>query len=387
MDSSMDKQKTILITAPYFPPQGGGLERYALEIGTRLHANHDWRVAFITSGEPGMPSESMIAEGVKVYRLPYVFKVSNTPFSFRWYGQIRRIMREENPDVVNIHMPVPGIGDIAAMVVGKRPLIVTYHAGTMKKGSFPGDVAVWLYEKLALRWLLAKASRIVCSSDFVREKFLGSFLEKSVTITPGVDSEFFTSIEKKKAPVPTVLFVAGLGRAEQHKGLSQLLQSIRSIRGRIPKAQLVVVGEGDMRSEYEEQAERLGIGGSVRFTGRLEGRELLAEYQRASVFALPSTNESFSMVVLEAMASGLPVVARRVGGIPLLVEDDKTGFLVEMNDGLRFTEALRSLLTDERLAASFGEAGQRKAKADFSWALRAEAYNNLFSSLLPKQIL
>jgi rhamnosyl/mannosyltransferase len=111
----------------------------------------------------------------------------------------------------------------------------------------------------------------------------------------------------------------------------------------------------------------MGIDGSVDFHGRLEGEALAESYRHATVFALPSVNEAFGMVIAEAMASGLPVVSVRVGGIPTLVDDGRNGLLVPPRDPHALAGALRTILTDPEKAALFGRTGRQIACDRLSW--------------------
>src|SRR5258708_5408001 len=303
-------EQTVAIVAPYFPPHGGGLERYAYEIMSLLKKDFNWRVVVITSGEQNGKDMKEELDGLTIYRLSYHHKLSNTPFSFSWFRKIKHIMAAESPDLLNIHMPVPGIGDVAALVARKKPTVITYHAGSMIKQDAPfHNVLIWLYEHGPLQILLCHADRIICSSNFVRLGFLRRYTYKSTTITPAVDSEIFHPDPARKTENPTIVFAAGLGHAEQHKGLRTLIDAMKILQKTLPNVRLVVVGDGDMKNKYEAQARELKLENEVTFLGRLSGKSLVEAYQQGNVFVLPSSNESFSMVILEAMACGLTVAS------------------------------------------------------------------------------
>jgi len=168
-------------------------------------------------------------------------------------------------------MPVPGIGDIAARAAGSRPYVVTYHAGSMHKGKRLPDILVWLYENGPLKWLLGRATRIISASDAIRTGFLEKYLHKTETVTPGIDSAAFAPNPNLFTTSPTLLFVAGLNRAEEYKGLTTLLDALRILQDTFNNIRLDIVGEGDMRAEYEQQTKRLNLDG-VTFKGRLAGK-------------------------------------------------------------------------------------------------------------------
>jgi glycosyltransferase involved in cell wall biosynthesis len=315
-----------------------------------------------------------------VYRIRPSFKLSNTPFSFFWFPKVRRIIKQIEPDIVNIHTPVPGLGDVVALMCGQRPLIVTYHAGSMKKHRFFADIIIWLYEHGLMRLLLHRANRIICSSEFVRTGFLARYAHKATVITPGVDTNRFTPRSAAPTLYPEILFVAGLGTAEQHKGLSILLSVIAKLRTRIADIHLTVVGDGDMRSRYEAEANALGIATNVTFKGKLDGTALVEAYQQAQVFALPTTNDSSPTVIIEAMACGLAVVSTRVGGIPDIVEEAKTGYLVPSNDGSALSDRIEALILDRSRCQELGSAGREKVRRVYEWKERVDRYAQILDA-------
>jgi glycosyltransferase involved in cell wall biosynthesis len=186
----------------------------------------------------------------------------------------------------------------------------------------------------------------------------------------------------EKIERPTILFVAGLTQSEEYKGLKILLHALQAIKNSIPDVNLLVVGDGDKKNFYESYAKELGLEDSVEFRGKLDRQALAKLYQKANVFTLPSLNESFGMVALEAMACGIPVVASNVGGLPSLVDNDKTGFLIEPGNIAELSEKLTKLLSDKKMAAEFGTAGRKKAIADFNWDFRAAQYDRIYRESL-----
>src|SRR5258708_39523069 len=120
----------------------------------------------------GSPSVKHISEerkdGLRVYRLPILWTVSNTPIHPLWPQWIRKIISTEKPDLINAHAPVPFISDVAAMMAGRIPFVLTYHASTMRKKVFIPDVIVRVYERFVLPRMLNNPQAIICSSGFVR---------------------------------------------------------------------------------------------------------------------------------------------------------------------------------------------------------------------------
>ncbi len=376
------RPRKLLIAIPYFPPYHGGTQVYAYNIAKRLQNNFGWDVRIATSGERGGKVVEDEYDGLKIYRLPYWFKISNTPINFMWPFMLRRIINKEEFSVINAHGPVPFMSDMVGMVAGKIPFILTYHTGSMKKKYIMPNILIWLYENGPLHLLLRRADFIACPSDFVRFGFLNYYSYKSTTITPGVDMDIFQPGPRGDGP-RTILFVAGLTRSEQHKGLPILIDAFAMLHKEMPDVQLMIVGEGNMRPEYEESVTKLGLQERVTFTGRLDNQQLVRAYQHSDLFVLPSLApaESFGMVLVEAMASGKPVIGSKAGGIPLVIDDEKTGLLVESNNSKSLASAIKRLLDDPALAKQLSEAGREKAATQYNWGAKAKQYNLLFKTM------
>lgn len=371
----------MLLVAPYFPPRSGGLERYAFEMGVALQ-RLKWRVVVITSGAAYSKSHEA---GMTVYRLPYQWKVSNTPFSFRWFSAIRRILREEQASIVNVHAPVPGIADIAAFV-SRVPVVVTYHSGSMRKGVWLLDVVIAWYELCVLPIMLGRAAHILSASDAVREGFLKKYRDKCSTLPPAVSDHFYPAPMLPREP--RLLFVsAQLSRAYAHKGLPTLLQALKKLHARGRRASLDIVGEGDMKTTYAAFCAAAELQDFVHFRGALFNGELSAVYRSATLFVLPTSNDSYPIAVLEALASGLPVVSTRVGDIPRMVEDGKTGFLVEPDDADALAGKIEILLGDYELRKEMGKRAHEKARVHSSWDERALQMDALLRRTLLPQVV
>jgi glycosyltransferase involved in cell wall biosynthesis len=319
--------------------------------------------------------------GITVYRLPYTLQWSNTRIATAWLHQLRRIIRIERPDIINAHTPVPGMADAAVLVAGRVPLVVTYHAGSMRKGRFLPDVAVWWYEHLVRPIVLRRPDRIIATSDFVNFGVLGKPRSAPVIITPGVDPERFTPADELARD--SILFVGGLNHAERHKALEELLGTFARLLERSPSLRLEVAGTGDRLAQFREIAHELDINEAVTFLGRIEGQDLASAYRRATVLAVPSYNDNFPTVILEAMASGVPVVASTIGAIPSLVDHGNTGLLIPVRDQTALLDSLHSILSNRGMAVSMGrESRARLIGHSFTEERLAASTTAVFQSLI-----
>ena len=159
---------------------------------------------------------------------------------------------------------------------------------------------------------------------------------------------------------PTVLTVA---RMYPRKRLADLVQAVASLRTRIPDVRVRIVGNGPEAPALHALSARLELGTTVTFLGDVSAATLAVEYVNADCFCLPSAQDGFGIVFLEAMTAGLPIVACRAAAVPEVVADGVTGVLVPVRDPDALAAALARVLTDHSLAASLGAAGRRRVEA------------------------
>jgi glycosyltransferase involved in cell wall biosynthesis len=360
-----NKLKLMIIT-PYFYPKVGGLENYAYNIAKGLKEKYNWEVVVVTSNYKEKKDIEEELDGIRIYKLARWFKISNTPINPIWYFQIKKLIKKESPDVLNAHTPVPFISDISARVCGDIPLILTYHTGPMiLKGRLFEDLLIRFYESFILKTTIKNTKKIICVSDFIRFDFLKDYINKTVTITPGVDlNRFKPKISNSKN---RILFVGGLNRSERYKGLGFLLAAVNRIKEKIKDVKLAVVGDGDYINNYKRSCISMGIKENVEFKGILIGDELVEEYQKSNVLVKPSLSESFGIVLLEAMACKKPVIGTDIEGIPYLIENGENGLIVPPKDPEALANAIIRILENPKLAQKMGEEGYEKVIKSFAW--------------------
>ncbi len=359
----------VLFVSAYFPPDLGGVESYVFNVALELKNMHNVEVVVVTSNTHGKKQTCENYLGIKVYRLPVLMRVANTPVNPFWYFSIKKIIREEKPDIINSHQPVPFIGDIAALLSGKIPFVLSYHSGTMKKNKFPIDTIISLYEKFVLSHTAKKATRVICVSNFVRDNLLRKYASKTVVINSAVDISLFKPDVNVRREKNLILFVARHRQMYEMKGLYYLMEALEML----PEVKLRVVGEID-KSTNEK----------VEFVGLKRGNDLVEEMQKANVLVLPSIApmESFGLVLLEAMACQTPVVGTNMGGIPEVISNGVDGFVVPAKDSSSLMLAISKMLEDKELATRMGYAGEAKVRKKFTWDVCADLNKEVFTSCL-----
>lgn len=349
----------VLIVTPHFYPAVGGLESYVLSVLRGLR-DRGHEVAVVTSSDAHRELTQDTFEGSTIYYLPVQLRLSNTPVSLRWRGQLKRIIQHEAPDVINTHAPVPFMADIATFAAGHIPVVATYHAGSLLKGGGLVDVLLRAYERFVLPRVFHRTARIAAVYPEFVERIVGDDANKVAFAPPGIDTTFFTPGRVKKTT--DLIFVGRVETTSTWKGIDILLQAVGLLVRSHPSISLQIVGTGDAVDAYRAQAEQLGISKHVTFAGLKKGEELVDALRGSRIIVLPSKteSESFGMVLAEAGSCGLAAVGSRVGGIPNVIEEGVTGLLAEPNNATSLATAIKTLLDDPHLQLAFGKAARER---------------------------
>jgi len=243
----------------------------------------------------------------------------------------------------------------------------------------PYGIKIYIQDQIRLR----KADRVIAVSDLVKESLVSEYFlpeEKVAVVYNGIEIGKFdlpagkAGIRKSISDIwvnneigeedKVLLYV---GRVEKEKGLGKLLEAVSNFKFEILNFKLVIVGDGPYLADLKKLVKELDIADKVIFTGKVSYERVPKYYAAADVFVLPSLRqEGLPMTLPEAMASGLPVVVSRIGGIPNAVRDGETGLLVEPGNVDELSRALNDILNNDALASDMGENAQELAKDRFS---------------------
>lgn len=228
---------------------------------------------------------------------------------------------------------------------------------------------------------IREARFVACISDFCRSQCMifsdQSHWDKLEIIHCGIDPQKYQTQNTRSKLGPHLVFV---GRLAGVKGVPVLLESLAELVQEIPELRVALIGDGPERADLERRARDLGLAEVVTFAGYRSQAEVALTLAEADMLVLPSFAEGVPVTLMEAMASGLPVLATRVGGISELVEDGISGFLVPPGNVEALTARLRNLLTDQKLRECMGEAGRKKVSADFNQEIEANRLAQLINT-------
>ncbi|WP_175935705.1 D-inositol-3-phosphate glycosyltransferase [Corynebacterium sp. Marseille-P4321] len=277
------------------------------------------------------------------------------------------------------------------------PLVHTGHTWAAVKNAYSGENNESEARRICEQQLVDNADALVVNTeDETRElaRFYDVDPAKIAVVSPGADTELFTpgthrntETARRDLGIPVhAKVVAFVGRLQDFKGPQVLIKAMGEVhaRGKVDAPLRVIIcggasGAGSSVERYKELAAQTGIEKIARFLGPRPPAELVRLYQAADIVAVPSYNESFGLVAVEAQAAGTPVVAARVGGLPLAVKDGETGLLVDGHGTQRWAEALEQLLIDDALRTSMAQAAVAHA-ATFSWAASAAKLGEVYAA-------
>jgi phosphatidylinositol alpha-mannosyltransferase len=318
------------------------------------------------------PEVSIVGRPVRVPFNRSVAPICPSPLSAL---SVRRRLREWAPDIVHVHEPFTPSAAMFAALVSPAPVVATFHACAD---------GFRLYRAMAplLRVVERRCQHFLAVSEAAAQLVRDDLGLTADVVPNGVDVEIFGKATPVSLPeAPTLLFV---GRLERRKGLTVLARAFCALVDRVPNIRLIVVGAGP------EQHVLDGLSDAVRqrvvMLGALPDEALPGYYAAADLFVGPATgHESFGIVLLEAMAAGLPIVASDLAGYRCVVRDGIEGVLVAVGDATAMAGAIERVLTSPDLAGRLGAAGRLRAST-FSWAAVAQRIEHVYEGLASRAL-
>jgi glycosyltransferase involved in cell wall biosynthesis len=360
-------------------------------------ARMGYEVHVIARRSPGQPSRETV-KGVQVHRV-------SSPFNITALELCVRLTRGERDWVLHPHATSALFLNVTHRCL-PTPLVCHSH-GTSKSHDVPislgnGQLKVngsgrgMAFHILRERMLWTSADRLLVVSKAVMQdvtQFYGVNQQRVRVVYNGVDANLFSPGEGGPLP-PQMATVEGkriilfVGHFGLRKGIFFVIRAMKRLRAEFPDAHLLCVGgtpawlgQNEYRRVLIDEIERNGVDDCVTLLDAVKNNELVEFYRHSDVFVLPTYYEAFPKVVVEAMACGKPVVATRTGGIPELVKEGETGYLVPFGSPEAISERLLLLLGDRDMRASMGRRGRESVEKHFTWHAVAERTKSAYDEL------
>lgn len=365
--------RTLLVTND-FPPRTGGIQRYLLELATRLP---DGELAVYA---PAWPGAAAFDAGLPfpVYRHPTSLMLPVPPVARRAV----QIARVHATDTVwfGAAAPLALLAPTLRRRAGVGRVLASSHGHEVGWSMLPGA-------RQALGHIGRNADVITTVSRYTRARVASAFGARAALelLRPGIDTRRFRPDPGARAELRRRHGLGGapvitcVSRLVARKGQDLLIRALPLVRQRVAGTRLVLVGDGPDAVRLRALATANGVADDVVFVGAVPDADVAAHHAIGDVFALPCRTrgrgldvEGLGIALLEAAATGLPVVAGRSGGAPETVQEGRTGHVVDGRDRAALVEALVALLADPERAAAMGSAGRDWMGTDWRWDERAQ---------------
>lgn len=368
-----------------FPPYPGGMGQSAWRLGEILE--REYQVTTFTLNNPSQ-KPPIASQQTVIYLQPWL-RLGHGALTFSLLWRLRKFK------VIYLHYPFFGASEIIYLLLclfPEKKLIIHYHMDTPQLLGIKKFLAK--FSKLIEKKLLAKADKILVSSlDYAQHGKLADYIKKTPAkikeLPFAIDTETFKPRfnDNKQSPLwqrasefvrqitrriikqggHQLLFIGGLDQAHYFKGLEVLMQALSTLTDNYWK--LDIIGDGDRRPYYQVLSQKYKIDQRVYFRGRLSDDELIRYYQNADILILPSinTHEAFGLVLIEALACGVPVIASDLPGVRGVFTDGQEGLRVSPGDAQDLREKITYLLNNEE---------KRRQMANASRQLALKRYDN-----------
>lgn len=358
----------IAIIVLYFPPNWlGGTEiatyniaRYLVMKGHEVH--------IITLLDKQMQKIEMM-EGFYVH---HIIRHSRTPLisSALYFTSIFVNIKRICPDIIHCQSLSAGWIPFLLKIFLKTPYVI-YGRGS--------DIYTnYRFKNIILRLAIKNANSVIALTEDMKKEMNKIDRQDVFVIPNGITIDDYCenspNIIRRRDNEKIILFVGGLRSV---KGVNYLICAMKDVIEKYPNARLILVGDGEERRNLENLADKLNLNQKITFVGNIPNKDVSKYMKEADIFVLPSLSEGFPVVILEAMASGLPIVTTKIRGIPEIVKEGINGFLVEPRSSKKIAEKVVFLLRNENVATSISENNKVDVK-QYSWENVVKRLENIY---------
>ena len=353
-----------------FPPYKGGMGKAAYDFGRLMRKENHQVVNFTLEDKKNIKEDSFQAAG-EVIRLRPLIGLGKGGFLPQLFFRLK------NFDAVILHYPFFGAAEVVwlwKIFNPKTRLIIHYHMDVVPTSLVFKILS--LPSKIILKSLFKRADIVTAASlDYVENYNIGKIYQKYknkfVELPFGVDLENFRpkAAESDDGTLTSILFVGGLDRNHNFKGVDILIKAVALLKTRkINDWQLNIIGRGELKHDLEKLAKDLEIDDQVKIMDKVGDEELQERFRNSDIFVLPSINagEAFGLVILEAMASGVAIIASDLPGVRG-VFTEKEGLKIRPGDVNDLADKLETLISNPDMMKQMGENARRLAEEKYNW--------------------
>jgi glycosyltransferase involved in cell wall biosynthesis len=415
--NSAYKKKKILICSNSYPPHFiGGAELSAHNMAEVFKKRgYDILVftGLINDKKKRYSVSTHVYRGIRVFRVNLHSRDLSPDFFDFFHKEVEThfsdLLDRFSPDVIHFHnIPGLSVGLIHIAKHRKIKTVLTLHdywgicqKNTLLKqeGRVCDDISECkdcLSTISGIRWnnlpirmrkdfiffQIQAVDTIICASRYVAKRYVEAGIdEKKICVIPcGINIERFSKIPREK--VKSRIRFSYVGHLGRHKGIHVLVDALALLKKK-DRIQINIIGDGELRDYLKRKVKAIGWDNSVRFWGKVDNQQIENVYRETDVLLVPSIwPEAFGIIIIEAMASGIPVIASRIGGIPEIIEDGKTGYLIEAGNAKELANKMSEFIAEPSKISLLGKNGFKKASA-FSSENQANKSEDIYLSNQP----
>jgi len=293
--------------------------------------------------------------------------------------KLKKTIRELKPDIVHAHY-ASSYGLLGALTKFHPYVLSVWGSDVF---DFPRKSFV---HKTILKYNLQTADKILSTSFFMADE-TKKYTSKKIEVTPfGIDTSVFKPMSTQSIFNENDIVIGTIKTLEEKYGIAYLIKTFSIIKKKLPSLplRLLIVGGGSLEQELKKLCKELNIINDAIFTGLISYNKIMDYYNMLDIYVALSINdsESFGVAILEASACEKPVVVSNIGGLPEVVDNNITGFIVQPKNENEAADAIIKLIQDETLRKSFGKQGREKVKKHFEWNENVNQMINIYKELL-----
>lgn len=384
----------ILIINYEYPPLGGGGGSFARDLAEELAKKHN--VDVLTSGFKDLKKEE-ISGGVRIFRVPVAKRrslysatiESLLSFPFTSIPKGISLVKKKKYDVINTHFAVPtGPAGVVISYFSGVPNVLSLHGSDIYnpvRGSSPEKHAVLRW---AVRCSLKEASRVIANSQAIKTKAENIYRPgRKIDIVP-LGMRILEVLPPDRGALsmkPDGLYLTSIGRMAKVKGYGILIKAVKVLKEKGIDVHLILIGDGPQRKALQELSEKLGLSSSIKFTGWLESDEKFKFLAASDIYVMSSIHEGFGVVLLEAMAAGVPIIATDQGGQTDIIKDSRSGILIPPGKAEKLAEAVLSLAKDPKKRENISTFNKSYVK-EYDISRIAERYLDIFNEAINSKV-
>jgi glycosyltransferase involved in cell wall biosynthesis len=308
-----------------------------------------------------------------------IFRVMH---SFRLFARLIKAVIQHHAQVVYIMSPSlmgfyeKGVMALVCKLLGTRTVI---H---LLGGGFKNFYERSFFNRILIRFLLRRCDAVATVSEYWRSYVAKMVPQNKVWIIPNpVEAKKFLELKEKGFERKKVIFLFA-GAITSYKGIRDLLEAVQKARDSMQTAKVRIIGDGDLMDECQKKVKEEQLDDTISFLGYVSEEEKIRLFRTSDVFVLPSHMDAFPVAILEAMSAGMPVVSTMVGGIPSIVHEGETGFLVPPGDINALSQRMIRLIEDPDLREKMGQRAAKYVSENFDVELVARRLNELLESVV-----